>query len=253
MAKELLKMNTSNRPVRNTAVMELANAIKRGEWILTHQGICIDTNNVFIDGQHRLLAIIMSGMTVEILLTTGSEPDAFKVIDSTISRSLADKTKLDKFDAENMALLCRTFLNQGKVTADQALRVYKKTREQSELVRDIYIKTKTFGAVGFRAAAIIHLVDDKYNSEYIVDLYKKLLHADIDNLPPIGVSAIKHELKGKFQVGKGGGGSRCQMEFFTKAFYILDRKNKNVKRLLFDNKQEEIMKSAREIFNKKIL
>ena len=252
MARELLIMNTSNRPVRNSAVIELSNAIKRGEWVLTHQGICIDTNNVFIDGQHRLLAIIMSGITVDILLTTGSNPDAFKVIDSTISRSLSDKTKLEKFDAENMALLCRTFLNQGKVTADQALRVYEKTKEQSELIKKIFMKTKTFGSVGFRTAAIMQLLGNEENSEYILDLYKKLLHADIDNLPQVGLSAIKHELKNKFNASAAGGGA-VQLGIFTKAFYILDNKNKNVKRLLFEGKQDEIIKSARDIFNKKIL
>ena len=253
MAKELLTRNTSNRPVRNSAVIELSNAITRGEWVLTHQGICIDENNVFIDGQHRLLAIIMSGITVDILLTTNAAHEAFKVIDSTIARSLSDKTKLDRFDAENMALLCRTFLNQGrKVTADQALRVYEKTKEQSELIKKIFMKTKTFGSVGFRVAAIMQLLGNEENSEYILDLYKKLLHADIDGLPIIGVAAIKHELKNKFNASAAGGGT-VQLEILTKAFYILDKKNKNVKRLLFEGKQNEIMKSLRQIFNNKII
>jgi len=33
-----------------------AEAMRRGEWMVTHQGIAFDTQGVLVDGQHRLAA-----------------------------------------------------------------------------------------------------------------------------------------------------------------------------------------------------
>ncbi|HEY5050458.1 MAG TPA: hypothetical protein VII50_06125, partial [Acidothermaceae bacterium] len=57
-AAEWLEANTTNRPVSRTVVRSFAEAMKRGEWIVTHQGIAFDVSGVLIDGQHRLAAVV---------------------------------------------------------------------------------------------------------------------------------------------------------------------------------------------------
>jgi hypothetical protein len=71
MAEEWLRKNISNRKVRPSWVLELSRRITAGEWKLTHQGIAFDRNNVLIDGQHRLHAIVKSGVTVPMQVTFG--------------------------------------------------------------------------------------------------------------------------------------------------------------------------------------
>lgn len=46
LAREWLKLNTRNRPIRQAAVADLAKAIERGEWKVTHQGIGFDENGI---------------------------------------------------------------------------------------------------------------------------------------------------------------------------------------------------------------
>ena len=56
-AAEMLEHNGHNRPLTRTRVREFAEAMKRGDWQLTHQGIAFDTDGQLKDGQHRLAAM----------------------------------------------------------------------------------------------------------------------------------------------------------------------------------------------------
>ena len=48
-----------------------AREMRAGHWFLNHQGIAFDENNCLIDGQHRLQAIILSGLPICLLVTRG--------------------------------------------------------------------------------------------------------------------------------------------------------------------------------------
>lgn len=77
-----LKKNTKNRKVSNRHVSQLANEMKEGKWLLNGQAIAFSKDGVLLDGQHRLLAVIMSGVTVEMTVAFGVDhPDAFKTYD----------------------------------------------------------------------------------------------------------------------------------------------------------------------------
>lgn len=88
-AKELLARNTSNRPINRGTVEEYAGAMKRGEWLLTHQGVALDPDLNLLDGQHRLMAIIIADVEVEMMVTFDCAPEAFAMLDRGRVRSLA--------------------------------------------------------------------------------------------------------------------------------------------------------------------
>jgi hypothetical protein len=90
MAAGYLKLNTFNRPHNELLVKRYSEAMKKGEWILTHQGIAFDRDNVVIDGQHRLKAIVESGRTVAVMVCRGLDPTVFRVLDRGRRRNLAD-------------------------------------------------------------------------------------------------------------------------------------------------------------------
>src|SRR4051812_36080512 len=71
IAAAILKNNIANRPVRQMAIDEYAQEMSAGRWALTHQGIAIDEKNTLLDGQHRLLAVMQSGVTVVMQVTRG--------------------------------------------------------------------------------------------------------------------------------------------------------------------------------------
>lgn len=95
LAREWLKLNTRNRPIRQAAVADLAKAIERGEWKVTHQGIGFDENGILVDGQHRLEAIVKANRPVEIMVTWGVPAEAFTVMDTGRKRNMGDVLALN--------------------------------------------------------------------------------------------------------------------------------------------------------------
>jgi hypothetical protein len=79
-AEQWLAANTANRPVSKSTVRGFAEAMRRGDWLVTHQGIAFDTNGVLVDGQHRLAAIIEADLPVEMTVFSDVEPDSFDVL-----------------------------------------------------------------------------------------------------------------------------------------------------------------------------
>lgn len=89
-ASELLASSGGNRPLSSGLIRRLVKAINDGEWLLTHQGIAIDTGGRLLDGHHRLTAVVSSGRTVPMRITYDADPETFAVIDDGKRRSAAD-------------------------------------------------------------------------------------------------------------------------------------------------------------------
>jgi hypothetical protein len=81
-AEEWLGANTSNRPLSKPTVRAFAEAMRRGEWVVTHQGIAFDSSGVLVDGQHRLAAIVEADTAVELTVFTDVGQGAFDVLDT---------------------------------------------------------------------------------------------------------------------------------------------------------------------------
>ena len=90
MAKAWLDRNTQNRKMRRDVVDAFARDMKNGNWQTTHQGIAFDKNGVLIDGQHRLAAIVKSGVAIDLLVMRGFEPNAINYIDMGVKRRISD-------------------------------------------------------------------------------------------------------------------------------------------------------------------
>ncbi len=89
-AQEWLAQNKDNRPRRPAVVDRYAAAMKRGEWKMNGESIKFNCDGRLIDGQHRLLAIVSSGCTIETYVVRGLPVDAFDTIDQGAVRHLAD-------------------------------------------------------------------------------------------------------------------------------------------------------------------
>lgn len=89
-AEKLLENNSINRPLSTVVVRNLAEAMRRGEWQLTHQGIAVDSSGRLLDGQHRLSAVLESGVPIETLVFTSVDSSTFSVLDAGKKRNAAD-------------------------------------------------------------------------------------------------------------------------------------------------------------------
>jgi len=71
IAMRLLANNTINRPVSKGHVDSLAKDMSAGRWRLNGETIIISKSGRILDGQHRLLAIIKSGVSIQTFVVTG--------------------------------------------------------------------------------------------------------------------------------------------------------------------------------------
>jgi hypothetical protein len=108
-AAEYLERNTANRPLSKRTVREFAEAMRRGEWRVTHQGIAFDTEGALVDGQHRLAAIIEADLPVETTVFSEVPVGAFDVLDTGKRRKAADVLAIEgEKSAVLLAAMVRT-------------------------------------------------------------------------------------------------------------------------------------------------
>ncbi len=93
MAEQWLGKNHANRDVRTGHVDRLARDMANGYWRLTGEAIKLDHEGNVLDGQHRLLAIVASQVTVRTLVVFGVDPAARVVMDSNELRKARDVLK----------------------------------------------------------------------------------------------------------------------------------------------------------------
>ncbi len=100
-------LGAKNRPLRVGVVAKYKEDILNGNWKLTHQSIAIDSQLNVIDGQHRLRAIIMAGIPVDMLVTFDADPETFDVLDSGAGRTASDALSIDGMTARTSKIVAQ--------------------------------------------------------------------------------------------------------------------------------------------------
>jgi len=90
IAAAFLKVNKINRVPSQAHIGSLAKRMANGEWELNGDAIRFDCDGGLIDGQHRLHAVIKSGVSIETLIVRNMNREAFKTIDEGKPRGGAD-------------------------------------------------------------------------------------------------------------------------------------------------------------------
>lgn len=198
MAEYWLSLNTENRKVRPGYVKALAEAMKRGEFVASHQPIAVNGERL-LDGQHRLLAVIASGAKA-VPLTVAFEVDSstFDVIDTGVRRSVADIYHADPMVMNPIAYLLRHCVNK-KLTAKQIQPYYYKLAPlMNEIVRSVPRNAKRLSASPVRAGIAVSIMDGQDKRD-VLGMYKEMSDFSLENLPRVGQVFVKQLLTGKTQ------------------------------------------------------
>jgi hypothetical protein len=196
MAMAWLDLNTHNRTLRQNFIERLAEAIKRGEWMLNAESIKINPD-MLVDGQHRLWAIVLADKPVQALVAYNVPVEAQETIDTGVKRTLSDILKL-RGEKENVTLastLVQLHIWQTKgmlglqgayyPTPQQALRLleqHPEIRESVDVARRLSNRIRFPAGIG----AVIHWVVNQIDSEDAADFFKRLTDGtDLDTGNPI--------------------------------------------------------------------
>lgn len=94
MAERWLDRNTRNRRPRRPVVERYTADMLAGRWTFAGDPIRFSASGDLLDGQHRLTAIVASGVTVPLLIVRGLADEAQTVMDQGAKRSGFDQLSL---------------------------------------------------------------------------------------------------------------------------------------------------------------
>ena len=202
LARLLLEKNTKNRKVRTSHVKDLASAILRGEWQVTHQGIAISVDGTMIDGQHRCLAVIASNTPVEMMVAYDCAADIFSVTDSGAIRTMSDRSEIPRHICQTITYACSITTGSGKPSASQVTKLYGTSFGLSveRLLKHAPTKCKVFSAAACVSAAAAHLayyVSDKNHAgeNYVIETYRDLTTSNLNDMPPIARAWVSQTMR----------------------------------------------------------
>jgi len=126
MATEWLGRNFErNRTINNAAVARFATEMKAGRWSATHQGIAFDEHGFLIDGQHRLRAVVMAGVPVQMLVASYTTASPLDALDRGTTRNVGAVLEIGgvvgKGRGQSVAAVCNMLENLLSGRRDRAL------------------------------------------------------------------------------------------------------------------------------------
>jgi hypothetical protein len=144
IAKAILEKNFSNRRVDKRRVDQYANDMIDGAWkTYTGEALKITKSNRFVDGQHRLLAIIKANIPVEMMVISGVDDDVFDVLDSGKPRSSADVFFISEIkNSNNVSAMINKYLilKSGKYSSNTAAN----DRSTNQEVLNVYLSNPDY-------------------------------------------------------------------------------------------------------------
>jgi hypothetical protein len=198
VAEKWLRHNNRNRPLSNVEVQQHVRDMKAGNWLQTGQTVGFDWNGNLSNGQHRLQAIVLSGVPQQLLVVRGLDPKAQDVTDIGKKRSIADALHLEglaKVRPGQLGAIARAVLlvenaptNDPRYRPTQAEVLDKVRAEQGAFEDAAYVmgRSYTSGLRGGMIYGVAYYYLDKKNSDAAFDFFEKLVTgADLSAGNPI--------------------------------------------------------------------
>lgn len=181
-------MNPDNRKRSKGHVTKLANAMLNNEWTSTGETIKFDRLGNLKDGQHRLSAVVQSGLTIRFEVRFGLSPDVFRFLDQGRTRKPSDILGIEGYDYPLvLSAACRFIhvLESGSTTFDSGSRgstnnsVVEFVEEHPEVMNSVrfavHLHSRGAGRVmSAPRLAAFHYLFSKRHTEHANDFIERL-------------------------------------------------------------------------------
>lgn len=203
MASEFLRKNERNprkHMLDQKRVKAYAKAIKDGEWLSHHQGIAFDSNGFLIDGQHRLSAVVLAGMPVQMVVAHGVPDVSVGEIDRGIRRNMRCVLGIeDKRISEIVSYFSRLVCGTLHTTV-QAQKINEFVGHFARTLIDSCGSVRgRVGVTAVRAGFTYAYMHSNHIDQDILQSYRKLMLLDVRNVEqlihtPPSIRALYHRL-----------------------------------------------------------
>ena len=212
IAVKMLEQNKNNRKINRGQVDLLVRTMKAGGWKLTHQGIAVYEDGTIADGQHRLLAIVESGVTcrLSVAYDLNKNQDVMLAMDSGRQRTVADSISLSGDKITSIMVTIAKGLEfgyttgaTGKITHQETAALCVKYSESLSLSGAILSAKQKGVSIAPVKVAILEAITDGVSEEIAKEFYHTLITGEYDQA--IYRNAIK--LRNRLMCENHNGGS----------------------------------------------
>lgn len=234
--------NHGNRKMRRSHVKRMALLMENDEFSTTPQGIIFGLSGTLLDGQHRLQAIVETGITQSLLVIRHVDDSLFTKVDQGAKRSMVDLLGTDRRLQEPVSAIARMHF---KRTA---------TPEETSEVLDAFGPTISYlldvcgGAVKVRSSApvrtgvALRMVAHPDRQEDIAQWYRAFVHMDFSSLPPSILALFRQADAGKLSMGSSVG----RNEVIARTWATFDP-NKTERSKIQINDPDSLVQDMREV------
>jgi hypothetical protein len=154
LAKTILaEKNIGNRPLNKKYVEQLAKEMRKNAWKVNGDTICLNASRL-IDGQHRLSAVVLSGVTIQSFVIDGLPDEVFDTKDVGKRRSAGDTLSV-KGEA-NACRLAAALVVIDKYCTGRADRTVEYTNAEVEELLAKYPNARNHLQSGNKAKGILY-------------------------------------------------------------------------------------------------
>lgn len=154
----LMQHNNLNRPINRITLEDYKSQIQKGLWKLNGEPIIISNDGVLLNGQHRLTAVIETGLPITSVVVEGVENNDFATIDTGRTRTIADIFNIEEIpNANSVGAIITAFFRLNKVDSSSSskdnLRRLKMSKPE---LLDFYRKNSSVLQSVYKFAARCH-------------------------------------------------------------------------------------------------
>jgi len=153
-----------------------------GAFLLTHQGIAIDTDGNLVDGQHRLNAILKYGGSVKMLIAYNTDSEAFRGMDRGTTRTISDITGFERDVTDVVSFIIEVYLGSRVTSNAKEMEPFLKifARPVVELKNYCGTLARQRSVASVRAAAAVCMLDR--DSDFAMKAYARLIKLDFGSM-----------------------------------------------------------------------
>lgn len=162
-AARLLRANTGNRRLDTARVRRYAREMSAGQWQLTGDPVKVAVDGRLLDGQHRLEAVVASGVTVRMAVATEVPDDVFAVLDSGKNRTHGDVLQMAGIKQGSVTATvtrCLLVLEAGLPPTTEAFKLVSRT----DILRFATENTEALAAAVQRGNALYNRVGGNWSA-----------------------------------------------------------------------------------------
>ena len=218
MAEVFLQANNSNRRINKGQLEMIKRSMLNGEWALTHQGVALYEDGTLADGQHRLTAIVETGVKCKMPIFYGIKKASKNItaIDCGKLRSVRDSAEINGVNLKPRDVALAKILEFGvntkskRISHTETISLCKKHKKSIDLSNNLMPQNKTGLVSAPVRSALVAANGLGCSKGLLKDIVSVIYSGVADNKDLMSVAALRNMI-----LSQSAGGQTARVKIYN--------------------------------------